>query len=62
MRNDHYRKVMCCPGCDRQFSRYDKVIIKAGLVLCPNCMVELKSISQDKLSESTGFVLKGELI
>lgn len=38
------KKVIYCPGCEREFSVTDRIKIKGGLVLCPNCEVELKPI------------------
>ena len=48
--NNHHpksidKKLLRCPGCEKEFSGRDTVLIKDGLMFCPNCEVELKTIT-----------------
>lgn len=40
-------KILFCPGCEKEFSGTDKVSIRGGLVLCPDCAVELALIKEE---------------
>ena len=38
------RKLMYCPDCEKEFGGTDQIIVRGGVVRCPNCEVELKPI------------------
>lgn len=38
------KKVLYCPDCEKEFGGSDKIKVRGGLILCPNCEVELKPI------------------
>lgn len=54
MRNHHSRKIKYCPGCDKQFSMYDVIVIKGGLIYCPNCAMELKRLPPEGKENENG--------
>ena len=44
-----------CPSCDLKFGEGDQIRVERGLKLCPNCMVELKSINNISNSLKTAL-------